>query len=183
MASSRQLQGTTHSAHSRRGFEAQTTLGGTEVTTKMFGAKFLDILNKGSENLVPAWHHSDKVTKVAKHFLLSYGRLLCNKPTLYKHRIAVNFIVLYTDNYTFCLVQLSSGVTRKKRKRNDTQPVMKYGTAASIDLVKKWLPILHGTPVVLEVTRPPQQPLRTSLSKISRYFRRGMPLFRAPHYS
>ena len=53
----------------------------------MFGAKFLDILNKGSENLVTAWHHSDKVTKVAKHFLLSYGQLSCNKPTLYKGKL------------------------------------------------------------------------------------------------
>jgi hypothetical protein len=110
VAFSRQLEGTTHSAHSRWGFEAQTTLGGTELAMKMFGAKFLDILNKDSENLVPAWHRSDKVIKVTKHFLLSYGQLLWNKPTLYKQRKAgkaVNFIVLYTDNYTFCSVQLS----------------------------------------------------------------------------
>ena len=107
VTSSRQLEGTTHSAHSRRGFEAQTISGGTELAMKMFGTKFLRLLNKDSEKLFPAWHHSDKVTNVAKHFLLSYGRLLWNKPTLHKQRRAVNFIVLYTDNYTFCHVHLS----------------------------------------------------------------------------
>jgi hypothetical protein len=107
VASSRQFEGTTHSAHSRWGFEAQTTFGGTELAMKMFGAKFLHLLNKDNAKLVPAWHHSDKVTKVAEHFLLSDGQLLWNKQTLYKQRKAVNFIVLYADNYTLCCFQLS----------------------------------------------------------------------------
>jgi len=74
---------------------------------KMLGAKFLHLLKKDNGKLVPAWHHSDKVTKVAEHFLLSDGQLLWNKPTHYKQRKAINFIVLYAGNYTFCRVQLS----------------------------------------------------------------------------
>jgi len=119
---------------------------------KMLGAKFLHLLKKDNEKLVPAWHHSDKVTKVAEHFLLSDGQLLWNKPTLYKQRKAINFIVLYADNYTFCRVQLSWGTTRNKRKRNYTHPVTKYGTAVSIQtLSRNGYLTVHGTPVELDM--------------------------------
>lgn len=178
MASCRQLEGTTHSAHSRRGFEAQTILGGTELAMKMFGTKFLHLLNKDSEKLFPAWHHSYKVTNVAKHFLLSYGRLLWNKPTLYKQRRAVNFIVLYTDNYTFCHVHLFRGMTRNRRKRNDTHPIMLPYRPCQENVTFS----SRYTSRTGYVTRLPQQPLRTSLFKTCRYLR-GAPLFREPHYS
>lgn len=143
------------------------------------GTSHEDLLNKDSEKLFPAWHHSDKVTNVAKHFLLSYGRLLWNKPTLYKQRRAVNFIVLYTDNYTFCHVHLPWGLTRNRRKRNDTHPItLPYRPCHEMVTYSSRYTSRTGY-----VTRLPPQPLRTSLSKICRYFQRGAPLFRAPHYS